>query len=150
VNDSRLSRTEVHRLVTTLLDPQRYPDGELCLLYHRSTSARTPVAPRLPRGETYFAIENSKGELGVYLISDGSECPWRTKLLGPSFVNLQILPEPLRGYTMSDGITILGSLDFVMGEVDCPQGWGEQIVADELGWPIIEQAEDNKGVSLRQ
>ena len=81
-------------------------------------STRTPVAPRPPRGETYFAIESSKGELGVYLISDGSEYPWRAKLRGPSFVNLQVLPEMLRGYKMSDVIAVLGSLDFVVGEVD--------------------------------
>jgi NADH-quinone oxidoreductase subunit D len=81
-------------------------------------STRTPVALRPPRGETYFAIESSKGELGVYLLSDGSEYPWRVKLRGPSFVNLQVLPELLRGYKMSDVIAILGSLDFVVGEVD--------------------------------
>jgi NADH-quinone oxidoreductase subunit D len=81
-------------------------------------STRTPIALRPPRGETYFAIESSKGELGVYLISDGSEYPWRVKLRGPSFVNLQVLPELLRGYKMSDVIAILGSLDFVIGEVD--------------------------------
>lgn len=81
-------------------------------------STRTPVALRPTRGETYFALESSKGELGVYLISDGSEYPWRAKLRGPSFVNLQVLPELLRGYKMSDVIAILGSLDFVVGEVD--------------------------------
>jgi NADH-quinone oxidoreductase subunit D len=83
-----------------------------------SISARTPIALRPPRGETYFAIESSKGELGVYLISDGSEYPWRAKLRGPSFVNLQVLSEILRGYKMGDAIAVLGSLDFVVGEVD--------------------------------
>ena len=68
--------------------------------------------------QMYFAIESSKGELGVYLVSDGSEYPWRAKLRGPSFVNLQMLPEMVRGYKMSDVIAILGSLDFVVGEVD--------------------------------
>src|SRR2546423_8142118 len=81
-------------------------------------STRTPVALRPPRGETYFAIESSKGKLGVYLISDGSDYPWRAKLRGPSFVNLQVLPELLRGYKMSDVIAVMGSLDFVVGEVD--------------------------------
>jgi NADH-quinone oxidoreductase subunit D len=81
-------------------------------------SARTPIALRPPRGETYFAVESSKGELGVYFISDGSEYPWRAKLRGPSFVNLQILPELLRGHKMSDVIAIMGSLDLVLGEVD--------------------------------
>ena len=83
-----------------------------------SISIRTPIALRPPRGETYFALESSKGELGVYLISDGSEYPWRAKLRGPSFVNLQVLPELLHGYKMSDVIAVLGSLDFVVGEVD--------------------------------
>jgi NADH-quinone oxidoreductase subunit D len=81
-------------------------------------STRTPIALRVPRGETYFAIESSKGELGVYFIGDGSEYPWRAKLRGPSFVNLQIVPELLRGHKMSDTIAILGSTDIVLGEVD--------------------------------
>jgi NADH-quinone oxidoreductase subunit D len=79
---------------------------------------RTPIALRPPRGETYFALESSKGELGVYFISDGGEYPWRAKLRGPSFVNLQILPELLRGHKMSDVIAIMGSIDIVLGEVD--------------------------------
>ena len=79
---------------------------------------RTPIALRPPRGETYFAIEGSKGEVGIYFISDGSEYPWRAKLRGPSLVNLQILPEVVRGYRMGDLIAILGSLDLVLGEVD--------------------------------
>ena len=79
---------------------------------------RTPIALRPPRGETYFAIEGSKGELGIYFISDGSEYPWRAKLRGPSFINLQMLPELLRGHKMSDVIAIMGSLDLVLGEVD--------------------------------
>ena len=79
---------------------------------------RTPIALRPPRGETYFAIEGSKGEVGIYFISDGSEYPWRVKLRGPSLVNLQILPEVVRGYRMSDVIAILGSLDLILGEVD--------------------------------
>ncbi len=83
-----------------------------------SIGTRTPIALRPPRGETYFAIEGSKGEVGVYFISDGSEYPWRAKLRGPSLVNLQILPQVVRGYRISDVIAILGSLDLVLGEVD--------------------------------
>jgi NADH-quinone oxidoreductase subunit D len=81
-------------------------------------SARVPVALRPPRGETYFAVESSKGELGIYLISDGSEYPYRAKIRGPSFVNLSILPELIRGHKMGDVIAILGSIDIVLGEVD--------------------------------
>src|SRR6266516_425891 len=83
-----------------------------------SISVRTPIALRPPRGDTYFATESSKGEFGEYFISDGSEYPWRAKLRGPSFVNLQILPELLRGHQMSDVVAITGSLDLVLGEVD--------------------------------
>jgi NADH-quinone oxidoreductase subunit D len=83
-----------------------------------SIGTRTPITLHPPRGETYFAIEGSEGELGIYLISDGSEYPWRAKIRGPSFVNLQVLPEMLRGYNISDEIAIMGSMDFVLGEVD--------------------------------
>ena len=96
------------RLCRVVLD--KLPGGPI--------GVRTPIALRPPRGETYFAIEGSKGELGIYFISDGSEYPWRAKLRGPSFVNLQILPELLRGHKMSDVIAIMGSLDLVLGEVD--------------------------------
>ena len=81
-------------------------------------STRTPIALRPPRGEAYFAVESSKGEQGIYLISDGSEYPYRAKIRGPSFVNLQILPELLRGNKIGDVIAILGSIDVVLGEVD--------------------------------
>ena len=81
-------------------------------------AARVPVALRPPRGETYFAIENSRGEYGFYLISDGSEYPWRAKMRAPSFCNLQILPELLRGYKLSDAVAIIGSTDVVLGCVD--------------------------------
>jgi NADH-quinone oxidoreductase subunit D len=81
-------------------------------------SARVPIALRPPRGETYFAIENSRGEYGFYMISDGSEYPWRAKMRAPSFVNLQLLPELLRGHKMSDAVAILGSFDIVLGCVD--------------------------------
>jgi NADH-quinone oxidoreductase subunit D len=102
---------EIHesvRLCRVAID--RMPGGSIC--------TRTPIALRPPRGETYFALESSKGELGIYFISDGSEYPWRAKVRGPSFVNLQILPELLRGHKMSDVIAILGSTDIVLGEVD--------------------------------
>jgi len=99
---------ESARLIREAMD--KLPGGPI--------SARVPVALRPPRGETYFAIESSKGELGIYLISDGSEYPYRAKVRGPSFVNLSILPELVRGHKMGDVIAILGSIDIVLGEVD--------------------------------
>ena len=71
-----------------------------------------------PPGEIYFAAENPKGELGFYIQSRGGGTPYRLKIRSPSFVNLSLLPELLPGHMMSDVVTILGSLDFVMGECD--------------------------------
>jgi NADH-quinone oxidoreductase subunit D len=71
-----------------------------------------------PVGEVYFAAENPKGELGFYINSLGGGTPHRLKIRSPSFVNLSILDELLKGHMMSDVVAILGSLDFVMGECD--------------------------------
>lgn len=71
-----------------------------------------------PAGEVYFGAENPKGELGFYIHSRGGGTPYRLKIRAPSFVNLGILPELLPGYLMSDMVSILGSIDFVMGECD--------------------------------
>jgi NADH-quinone oxidoreductase subunit D len=83
-----------------------------------SISVRSPIALRVPRGETYFSVESARGEESIYMIADGSEYPYRAKLRGPSFVNLQILPELLRGNKIGDVIAILGSIDIVLGDVD--------------------------------
>jgi len=71
-----------------------------------------------PVGEIYFAGESSKGELGFYIHSKGDGHPWRLKIRSPSFVNLQSLPELIRGAMISDVVAIIGSLDPVMGEAD--------------------------------
>ena len=71
-----------------------------------------------PAGEIYFSAENPKGELGFYIHSKGGGVPYRLKIRSPSFCNLSILPELLPGCSMSDVVSVLGSLDFVMGECD--------------------------------
>lgn len=72
-----------------------------------------------PKGaESYFAIESPKGELGFYIISDGKGYPFRLKIRSPSFINLQALPILMKGCMISDIVTIIGSLDPVMGEAD--------------------------------
>jgi NADH-quinone oxidoreductase subunit D len=71
-----------------------------------------------PVGEVYFGAENPKGELGFYINSRGGGTPHRMKIRAPSFVNLSILPHVLPGHLMSDVVSILGSIDFVMGECD--------------------------------
>jgi len=71
-----------------------------------------------PVGEAYQAIEAPKGELGFYLVSDGTPRPWRMKVRSPSFTNLQALETMVRGRLVADVITAIGSLDIVLGEVD--------------------------------
>jgi len=71
-----------------------------------------------PVGEVYFGAENPKGELGFYICSKGGGVPYRLKIRAPSFVNISILPKLLPGSMVSDVVSILGSLDFVMGECD--------------------------------
>jgi NADH-quinone oxidoreductase subunit D len=73
---------------------------------------------RVPEGEAYVAIESPRGEIGCYLVSDGSAKPYRCHIRGPSFVNLQSLPAMLRGGLVADAIAITSSVDPVMGEVD--------------------------------
>ena len=63
-------------------------------------------------------VEAPKGELGVFLIGDGSVFPWRLKIRPPGFINLQILSQLIRGMKLADIMTILGSIDIIMGEVD--------------------------------
>jgi NADH-quinone oxidoreductase subunit D len=71
-----------------------------------------------PAGETYFPVENPKGELGTYLVSDGTAKPVRWRIRPPSFINLSSLPKMCEGALLSDVIAINASVDIVMGEVD--------------------------------
>ena len=72
----------------------------------------------VPEGEVYAAIESSKGEFGVYLVSDGTNKPYRCKIRSPSFVHLAAMDFMGRGHTLADMPAIIGSLDVVFGEVD--------------------------------
>jgi NADH-quinone oxidoreductase subunit D len=73
---------------------------------------------KVPSGEVYAAVEAPKGEFGVYLVSDGSNKPYRCKLRAPGFAHLQAMDFLCRGYMLADVSAILGSLDIVFGEVD--------------------------------
>lgn len=73
---------------------------------------------KVPEGEAYAAVESPRGELGCYIVSDGSGTPYRMHIRGPSFVNLQVLPHMLRGGTVADAVAIISSVDPIMGEVD--------------------------------
>jgi len=72
----------------------------------------------MPKGEIYSAIEAPKGELGIYLISDGSGRPYRMRVRAPSFVHISAIPKMCKGHLLADVIAIIGTLDIVMGEAD--------------------------------
>jgi NADH-quinone oxidoreductase subunit D len=72
----------------------------------------------VPAGETYVAVESPKGELGVYLVSDGGPRPYRVHWRGPCFINLAALPLMCEGGLVADVIAAIGSIDIVLGEVD--------------------------------
>ncbi len=80
--------------------------------------AKVPRIIKVPAGETYVRAENPKGEMGYYLVSDGGLGPYRLKIRSASFSNLSILPWILEGCLVPDIIAVMGSLDFVLGDVD--------------------------------
>ena len=73
---------------------------------------------KVPVGEVYAAVESPRGELGCYMVSDGSAVPYRMHIRGPSFVNLQTLPHLMQGGMVADAVAIISSVDPIMGEVD--------------------------------
>jgi NADH-quinone oxidoreductase subunit D len=73
---------------------------------------------RPPKGEVYVRTESPRGDFGVYLVSDGSDKPYRLKIRAPSFATLQAMPFMLKDTYIADAVLILGSIDIVMGEVD--------------------------------
>jgi NADH-quinone oxidoreductase subunit D len=73
---------------------------------------------KVPEGEVYAAVEAPKGEFGVYLVSDGSNKPYRCKIRAPGFAHLAAMDYLCRGHMLADAPAVLGSLDIVFGEVD--------------------------------
>ena len=88
----------------------RVPDGPIM--------AKIPKVLKPPSGEVYHSIEAPKGELGYYIVSDGSTQPYRIRVRPPSFVNLQALELMVRGHLVADVIAVIGTLDIVLGEID--------------------------------
>ena len=97
------------RIVEQALD--QLPDGEVA-----SSLGRRLIRP--PAGEVYMRAENPRGEIGVYLVSDGTDRPHRIKVRPPSFCNLSALKHMLKDAWIADSVVILGALDIVLGEVD--------------------------------
>ncbi|HEV3220380.1 MAG TPA: NADH-quinone oxidoreductase subunit D [Candidatus Acidoferrales bacterium] len=80
--------------------------------------ARIGKVLKPPPGEVYHSIEAPKGELGYYIVSDGTTQPYRVRIRPPSFVNLQAFDKMARGHLVADVVAIIGTLDIVLGEVD--------------------------------
>ena len=73
---------------------------------------------KVPEGEVYVAIESPRGEIGCYIVSDGSSNPYRMHVRAPSFVNIQTMPHMMRGGLVADAVAVISSVDPVLGEVD--------------------------------
>ncbi|MFB3917046.1 MAG: NADH-quinone oxidoreductase subunit D [Terriglobales bacterium] len=80
--------------------------------------AKVPKVLKPPVGEVYHSVEAPKGELGYFIVSDGSTQPYRVRVRPPSFVNLQALDTMVKGQLVADVVAVIGTLDIVLGEVD--------------------------------
>jgi NADH-quinone oxidoreductase subunit D len=96
------------RIIVQAIDGM--PSGDL--------QAKVPRVIKVPEGEVYVRAENPKGEMGYYIVSQGGRVPYRLKIRSASFSNLSVLPWLLPGHVVPDIIAVLGSLDFVLGDVD--------------------------------
>jgi NADH-quinone oxidoreductase subunit D len=125
------------RIMKQCIEKLRAPDGQgpVILDDHRIAPPRRAVMKRsmeamieqfklytegfhVPKGEVYAAVEAPKGEFGVYLVSDGTNRPYKCKIRAPSFAHLQAMDYLTRGHMLADVSAIIGSLDIVFGEID--------------------------------
>ena len=81
--------------------------------------AKVPKMFKPPKGEAYHRVENTRGELGFYIVSDGTTKPYRVHIRRPSFINLQALDHMCKGMLLADAVTAFATIDPLMGEVDC-------------------------------
>lgn len=96
--------------------PKRLVRRDMEALIHHFLLYSQGFSP--PEGEVYHSIEAPKGELGFYIVSDGTNRPYRVKVRPPSFVNLQALPRMVEGRLVADVVAVIGSIDIVLGEID--------------------------------
>ena len=104
MEEMRQSRRIVKQAIENL------PDGPV--------NAKVPKLIKPPAGDYYHSIEGPKGEIGCYLVSDGTQQPWRVRVRPPSFINLQALKQMSIGHLVADVVAIIGTLDIVLGEID--------------------------------
>lgn len=112
VYDRYLVRIEEMRQSTRIIEQclNMLPSGPV--------SCKTPRTIKPPPGEIYHSIENPKGEFGFYVVSDGSESPYRVRIRPPSFINLAALKKMVVGGLVADVVAVIGSIDIVLGECD--------------------------------
>ena len=103
-----LEMEESCKIIEQALD--QLPEGDV--------QSAIPKRIKPPIGHVYSRVENPRGDLGYFIISDGSTSPYRIKVRAPSFVSMQIMNELCKGYMVADVVTILGSIDIVLGEID--------------------------------
>jgi NADH-quinone oxidoreductase subunit D len=99
----------------TLPDREKMKTQMEALIYHFKIVTE---GYRVPAGEAYQVIESPRGEVGYYIISDGTAKPYRCHVRGPSFGNLQAVPKLIEGTLIADVIAAIGSMDFVLGDCD--------------------------------
>ena len=99
-----------------VLPPKEDVYTDISALIHHFKIVSEGFTP--PVGEVYSSIEAPKGELGFYIVSDGSNKPYRLRIRPPSFVNMEALPTMVEGRLIADVIAVIGSLDIVLGEID--------------------------------
>jgi NADH-quinone oxidoreductase subunit D len=104
VEEMRQSRRIVQQAI------EKLPDGPV--------NAKVPKIIKPPAGDYYHSIEGPKGEIGCYLVSDGTGSPARVHVRPPSFINLQALRQMSIGHLVADVVAIIGTLDIVLGEID--------------------------------
>ena len=110
--DRYLVRLEEMRQSRRIIDQalDKLPDGPV--------NAKLPKVVKPPVGDYYHSIEGPKGEIGCYLVSDGTAQPWRVRVRPPSLINLQALKQMCIGHLVADVVAIIGTLDIVLGEID--------------------------------
>ncbi len=87
------------------------PDGPIM-------APKVPKKIKPPKGEFYFAVESARGHFGMFIVSNGTEVPYKIHLRTPSFANLSCMPAVLKGTLIADAVAILGSIDIVLPEID--------------------------------
>jgi NADH-quinone oxidoreductase subunit D len=99
---------QARRIIQQAID--KLPDGPV--------NAKVPKIIKPPAGDYYHSIEGPKGELGCYLVSDGSSRPHRVRVRPACLINLQALRQMCVGHLVADVVAVIGTLDIVLGEID--------------------------------